>query len=362
MNTSRRIDYLDSVRGIAAMMVVFYHFNGWKWEHHIGFHLSSIIFNGSDAVSFFFVLSGFVLSYKYFKNAQTEIDIKEYVLKRFFRIYPAYIATVFLNYFYVNRHTLGLNTIKDIFYSNDQQLWQELFLVKSNHNFYIPGWTLSVEMAVSLLLPFIIIIARKNIHYIYSFILVSIFISAAHISMFTMHFCLGLLLAFYFDKIQAFQFQQHKLYPYRWLGLLIVLVLFSIRHIDRIHSIGHQLKNILLYWGIDFFHISGIASALIILFILNNKSIQTFLTIKPLLFIGKISYSIYLMHWLVIGYIMEHWDKWNSYYPNKYIVFAVMLTVAVSTTLLLATALYYFVEVPFIQLAKKIKISRRKMN
>jgi peptidoglycan/LPS O-acetylase OafA/YrhL len=31
MNKSNRIDYLDSVRGIAAMMVVVYHYIGWRW-------------------------------------------------------------------------------------------------------------------------------------------------------------------------------------------------------------------------------------------------------------------------------------------------------------------------------------------
>ena len=61
MSQRVRLEYLDSVRGIAALMVVFYHFIGWKWAEEPAFHLSSMIFNGSDAVSFFFVLSGLVL-------------------------------------------------------------------------------------------------------------------------------------------------------------------------------------------------------------------------------------------------------------------------------------------------------------
>ena len=150
-----RIDYLDSVRGIAAMMVVVYHFIGWRWEKELSFHISAMFFNGSDAVSFFFVLSGFVLSYKYFQSNK-EIDIKEYVVKRFYRIYPAYIATILMMYFYNNKFGLGIKAFTDLFYFNSQQVWQELFLVKSNHNFYIPGWTLGVEMVISLLLPFFI--------------------------------------------------------------------------------------------------------------------------------------------------------------------------------------------------------------
>ena len=63
-----RIEYLDSIRGIAAMMVVVYHFIGWRWAERTMFHVSSMFFNGADAVSFFFVLSGFVLSFKYLQS------------------------------------------------------------------------------------------------------------------------------------------------------------------------------------------------------------------------------------------------------------------------------------------------------
>jgi len=353
MNKSNRIDYLDSVRGIAAMMVVIYHYIGWRWADNLNTKIAEIFFNGSDAVSFFFVLSGFVLSYKYFQTDK-EIDIKEYVVKRFLRIYPAFFVTVLMMYFYYHRHDLGLNTIKDIFYTNSQQLWQELYLVKSKHDFYIPGWTLGVEMVMSLLLPFFIIAARKNIKYIYALIPMTLYIGAGHLSMFTMHFCLGILLAYFYPQIQSFDFKKSKIYSFRWLLFIIVFAMYSIRHIDRIHTLGNKFFAVLGFWGIDLFHITGIASFIILLFIINNQYIQKLLQLKPLLFLGKISYSIYLMHWIVVVYVMEHWEKWKSIFGNDYIIYWTMLAFTIITTILLATICYYFIEKKFIQIGKII--------
>ena len=48
------------------------------------------MFNGSDAVSFFFVLSGFVLSYKYLALGQP-LDMKQFYTNRIFRLWPAFL-------------------------------------------------------------------------------------------------------------------------------------------------------------------------------------------------------------------------------------------------------------------------------
>ena len=66
-NTEQHLKYLDSARGIAALMVFISHYTGYVYNfqnpRNIGIYC--LLFNGNDAVSFFFVLSGFVLSYKY---------------------------------------------------------------------------------------------------------------------------------------------------------------------------------------------------------------------------------------------------------------------------------------------------------
>ena len=52
--SNNRLDYLDAMRGIAAMMVLVGHFINWKFKDNPINQALSYIFNANDAVSFFF--------------------------------------------------------------------------------------------------------------------------------------------------------------------------------------------------------------------------------------------------------------------------------------------------------------------
>lgn len=357
-----RIHYLDSVRGIAALMVVFYHFIGWHWQKNVEYHLGSMIFNGSDAVSFFFVLSGFVLSYKYFQR-DSELHIKKYVFNRFLRLYPAFIITVLLNYVYWH-YGDGIKMLRDVFWYNDRQLWEELLMVRNHHKFYIPGWTLGVEMALSLLMPVLILAGKHNFKLILWFIPLSMIMGPGYISVFTMHFCLGMILAYYYPQIRDYDFSQHKWYRFRWLIYLVIFLLYSLRHIERIDSFGPSYYKFANLLKLDIFHYTGFASFLILIIIINNQKIQTFLNKSPLIFLGKISYSVYLMHWIIVVFIMERWEKFSTMFGGKTLKigsyetftfeFIIWLFISIILTIISATAMYYWVEKPFIKLSKRI--------
>lgn len=348
---TNRITYLDSIRGIAALMVVFYHFIGWNFPDDSRFHIASIVFNGSDAVSFFFVLSGFVLSYKYL-HSDAKINMKKFVFNRFFRLYPAYIITVLLNFVYLHRHTPVIQLIKDVFSSEHIALWSELTMVRMNHINYSPGWTLGVEMTLSLLMPLLTIVAIRNIRLIVWFIPISLFMGN-YISMFSMHFCLGILLAYYYPTIKNYDFKQSKFYPYRFLIVSLIFILFSFRHIQKLVYFGDWFYSVTGFFKIDHFHFTGLASFGILLIVMNNAKIQKLLSGKILSFIGLISYSIYLIHWLIVVVIMDRWDAIAAHFPNMATAYIVMLAVTVALTMLFATVMYYFVEKPFIYLSKK---------
>lgn len=354
----QRLDYLDSVRGIAAMMVVVYHFIGWNWPTYTKYHVASMVFNGADAVSFFFVLSGFVLSYKYF-HSDREVKMGNYVYKRILRLYPAFIFTIIINYLYWNKDALiagdFIPVLKDMFWSNGQQLWEELAMVRLAHKFYIPGWTLGVEMALSLVVPLFVYAARQNIKMIWWVIPIAIFMGN-YISLFTVHFALGMLLAYYYPQIKAYDFSKSKYWKYRYLIGLVVFLLYSIRHIRRIIPFGSTYDYVAGFIKIDMFHYTGIASALILLFIINNRAAQRFLTNGLWLFLGKISYSVYLAHWLVVVHVMKYWDHYISLFPNYYFGFFCLLCIVIITTITCATLMYYFIEKPFINLAKRYRL------
>lgn len=346
----KRLEYLDSIRGLAALSVVIYHFIGWKWVDKLSIKTTSIFINGADAVSFFFVLSGFVLSFKYFQSKE-EPNLPKFIYKRILRLYPAFIITVLINYFYWNRHGLDFSLLSDMFYKNDQNLWQELVMLRGNHKFYIPGWSMGVEMVFSLLMPFLIVLAQRNINYVKYLLPISLLIGYDYVSMFLFHFLLGMLLAYYYPQIRDFRLSESKWYKYRFMFIIPTLLLFSARHINKIFPFGSFYDSVAKFLMIDFFHLSAIGSSIILLYVINNLRIQNFLENRIFLFIGKISYSIYLMHWVVVVYIMEHWEKWSFISLDSRIVFIVMLLATVLVTLILATILYYCVEKVFIQIS-----------
>ena len=103
-----RLDYLDSIRGLAAFSVLIYHFifsldTFHYWDGSVIQYYLAMIFNGADAVSLFFVLSGLVLSYKYFnsENNKLSLNYSSFVIQRIFRIYPAFLVMICIYFLYV---------------------------------------------------------------------------------------------------------------------------------------------------------------------------------------------------------------------------------------------------------------------
>jgi peptidoglycan/LPS O-acetylase OafA/YrhL len=92
-NKSQYLDVLQIFRGIAAVMVVIHHSTGsLKYYHHLDNpFLVFIGLLGKYGVDFFFVLSGFIISYSsYFKIKQPGA-FKNYVINRVLRIYIPYL-------------------------------------------------------------------------------------------------------------------------------------------------------------------------------------------------------------------------------------------------------------------------------
>src|ERR1700722_13625137 len=83
---------LTGARFIAALLVVCFHF-----VPHAPTWMNSIIRNGYLGVPFFFVLSGFILTYNYASDSQRQIGARSFWVARFARIYPIYLVSLVLS-------------------------------------------------------------------------------------------------------------------------------------------------------------------------------------------------------------------------------------------------------------------------
>ncbi len=91
---------LDALRGIAALLVVLFHFDRWALPNlHLG-PFDALIANGYIWVDFFFILSGFVMTHVYrsgFVNGKLgAAGYREFLGARLARIYPLHFMTLMI--------------------------------------------------------------------------------------------------------------------------------------------------------------------------------------------------------------------------------------------------------------------------
>ncbi len=142
-NNTSKLDQLTTLRFIAAFMIVIHHSTGLFGIRNIGFTFG-------QGVSFFFILSGFILTYVY-PTLDTWLEIKRFLRARFARIWPAYCASLLL-YFVLVRGTFDIKT----FAANLFMLQGWIPLPKYYFSYNVVAWSVSTEFFFYLAFPFII--------------------------------------------------------------------------------------------------------------------------------------------------------------------------------------------------------------
>lgn len=147
---------LTGIRFFAAIYVVVFHFgSSYAAQHHVPAFAARFLSNGWTAVTLFFFLSGFILSYTYTGQIEKSGGKKRFWEARFARIYPVYLLSLVLSWPF-NATSPG-KIIAALFMV---QAWNPL------HPEYggvlnMPAWTLSAEAFFYLLFPFLLPLIEK---------------------------------------------------------------------------------------------------------------------------------------------------------------------------------------------------------
>lgn len=355
MTTNNRLHHIDSARGLAALAVVLYHISGGYADKRLmGIneqHWFAFFINGADAVSFFFVLSGFVLSYKYLKT-NTLPDLKPYVIGRVFRLYPAFLFILLVHILYDYR---GKNWAEWL--AAWQADWfghyREAALIYMHTPHLGQAWTLGIELVISLCIPLLILVMQHRKSYLLFFMGLSCWVQI-FITPFFFHFCLGILLAHWITQtpeIAEKWFIKIKKNAYWVLPLLWIA--FSLRHLLKLLKIDTIENWFASFSALSCFTLSGFSAFLILLILLHSERLKSWLSNGMLLFLGKISYSLYLCHWFILyGYFN---NKHYNIMARGFSDFQATVLVSGATlvvSLLVASFMYFFIEKPFIRYGK----------
>lgn len=355
---TERLDYLDSIRGIAAFFVVVYHVNGCHWAWMTEIKILDMFFNGSDAVALFFVLSGLVLSLKMFKDGYV-LDgesYRKFVFSRFFRLLPAYFFCLLVYFCYEHRSELFWDLFVKGFLKNEYFFWQELVLVRDYHILFLPAWTLGVELALSIFVPFMVLIVTKSQLLFCYFLGAVFFANKLYISEFFLMFGYGVLIAKNFKLVEMYQNQDKWWYRNRHFLILLVWLIWGIRHILRIFPLNESLSKLFSnFLFINEFHLTGLASAILLVYVINTGFVKVFLKSRFLLFLGRISFGLYLVHWFFPRIIMDNFAYFISVCGGSELyLFLFTQFFVIGLSLVFGTIVHHLIEVPFMKIGKKI--------
>jgi peptidoglycan/LPS O-acetylase OafA/YrhL len=322
---------LDSLRGLAALTVF--------WGHLAGvYDLSrgtffSMMTDGTAAVDLFFVLSGFVLT---IQISESYFNYKQYAVKRFFRLYPLYLFVILVAIFlsYMDGESLS-----------GRDIMNNLIMVTWNgfdvDQLGLPIWTIIIEMKISLLFPVVVACLFRFNRMSWDVAVVA--------------FCFGL------------GFVGSRFSQLEWLRFLPLFAMGAVaaRRRDFFHNWIKTLNvgifwlmtslSLALYWirvwvpgsGTGWKHfVAGFGACLIIVLFLSCPQRVSRLNSKPLLFIGLISYSVYLVHALVIRVTADYFQH-RIGYELSYV--AITLLVMLS-----AYATFRMIENPGIRIGKRL--------
>lgn len=324
-----RLDALTSLRFFAAAAIAFGHSCGI-------FGLSVEPFNFSEAVSFFFVLSGFILAWVYPSLASGQ-ERGQFWVARVARIWPAHFATLLLTFvlFSSSQRYLHENLEWWMLPANLLMIHTWIPYKACAYHYNTPSWSISTEAFFYLVFPWLIVGLRRNwwIKLLLSAALafsMIILCNVAHIPdgveplmngvsahVVIYHLPLTRLFEFVIGMCAAllFRYLQPRvkigavsgtLVELAALALVITLMFYS----GRIASSSQAKFPSIGEPGVLWMHQGGLCclffGLLILVFALNRGLVSRALSLPFLVLLGEISYALYLFHFSVIHYYMLH--------------------------------------------------------
>ncbi len=340
--TKIEIRPLTSIRGIAAMAVVLYHFQG-NFSYEFYLHKSTLLFSrGYLWVDFFFLLSGFILSHVHAEDfARGLAPYRTFLFKRIARVYPLHVTTLvilLLPLFWPVAEPMRSTRTVSSFASNLLmiQAWGRTDHLSWNY----PSWSISTEWAAYLLFPLIVAIFYRG-----RLVLVA---PAATLAIF------GL------DWLTSFG-PPERIHDFGTnLGWLRCLVEFStgvviyrifkmrphIMRTDRAFAALAAGVLVAMHFGVPDFLIVFLFCGLLCATALNAGTARRVLSLQPIYYLGLISYSIYMTHALVQLGILDKLPFRSFLAGLSPPAALAVFVLSCAGVIAVASVSYFFVEVP----------------
>lgn len=301
---------LDGLRGLFSLMVVLYHY---PQNFMPNFIYNSFFIRESYAfVDFFFVLSGFVIALNY-NHISTPSDLYQYLKKRFIRLYPLlfFSSSIFFVYLVFSRTVMVkffpefMDNPSSEYYQYIIPFFDVLLMTNSTKIFGTsmlingPSWSISSEMISYAVFGVLFVFLNKKFRnlmfgIIIVFSCIILYFQGNFFSGEDYGFVRGLVGFFsgYFTWVLSKK--QDKLSNlFEFLFPILIITLFYFLHLTSsgTSKIGLPISIILT---------PLVFSCIILFFTKTNGVFSLILELKPIQYLGQISYSLYLNHTIII--------------------------------------------------------------
>ncbi|MZQ83651.1 acyltransferase family protein [Paenibacillus sp. 5J-6] len=370
---NNRFDELDSLRGLAASSVLISHLflaipGAYFLEKFKNTPVHSL-WGGHEAVILFFVLSGFVLSLSYYKDKAPKY--KDYLIKRICRIYFPYLASILLSIILMSMFSrmplVGLDKAIN-------NTWLNTFTMESliNHVIFVGDfqsqmynpvvWSLIHEMRISIVFPLLMYFLVK-LNWKKSIVIAPV--------------CTVLYFVIWYFVFKVFHANPTYLITLHYVGFFILGSLIA-RHREYLKNLYTNFSNIIkiivllaailcytyTWWflpNVVYAHLTiindwfiALGGSVFIVYSNNTAMIKRLLLFKPIHFIGKTSYSLYLFHLPVFLTLI------NIFYGK--IPTWLILIISFIASYVFAGIMYYLVEKPSILLGRRLTTNKNKLT
>lgn len=378
--TNHKISYLEGIRGLAALLVFFHHFGLAFYSAYFSFnpdasHLNgmeisygqsvwSVFSNGNFCVYVFFVLSGFVLSRKYFQTNAFSVLISG-AQRRFIRLFIPIAATIILSfiimqaglYYNVPAATVthsewwlgSMWTFPDAFTKMISSLaYGTMFMGDSSFDTTLSS--MSIEFYGSLFV-FAFLCLTHNTRNKYGMLLLVLLYCILTGHIYTATFALGISL--------NYTEQKHLSLNKSTAGIIAAIMAVTGLMLGSFPTNGQIQGSIFVHFpewilitASAWFHSVG-AYLLVSAFVLSAV-LQRLISFRIFIFLGYISFALYLIHPIIIGsfssYLFLKLSETMPYNNAVALVFLLSLVVCIPLSWLMTK----YIDIPGTNFAKYV--------
>jgi peptidoglycan/LPS O-acetylase OafA/YrhL len=282
----QKIDELESLRGIAALFIAIYHIPHWG-----GAAFPEWARNGHMMVPFFFVLSGFVINANYAARIGSLKDLARFQFLRFGRLYPVHL--LFLLIFIViessTRHLIGISATSTAQFDIYSAVAHHTLLIQAigdtpfREVFNGPAWSISTEFYTYLVFGLIVLVLNRFKGVVFAGISVVSFILLITGKTMVSTMFVSCLAGFFLGCVVSLAVTKFTGRLPSYFPTTILIITFAF-----------------LVWNSNprnYFCIYLLSAVLIFALTTSERGLcHRLLTVKPLMWLGMISYTVYMSH------------------------------------------------------------------